>query len=78
MNQGLTQQVRVRQACSLSPYLFSVFTGGIVDYTKEGNRHLKLVGKITTPELMSPDGIGVGWLTKGNRSNSKNFARIGA
>jgi hypothetical protein len=43
--------------------LFSIFTGGIVDYIKEGNRHLKLVGKITIPDLLFPDGVAVGSFT---------------
>ena len=39
MKQWVLQQIRVRQSCTLSQYLSSIFTGDIVDYTKEGNRH---------------------------------------
>ena len=43
VKERLPQQVRVRQACSLSINLVRIFRGDIVDYTKAGNRHLKLV-----------------------------------
>jgi hypothetical protein len=52
LKQRITQQIRNRQACGLSPYLFNIVTSGILDYTKVGSRHLLLVGKITIPELL--------------------------
>jgi hypothetical protein len=54
VKQWIPQQVRNQQVCTLSPFLSSIFTGDIVDYTKEVNRHLILVGKITTSELLFP------------------------
>jgi hypothetical protein len=60
------QRRGVRQGCTLSPYLFNIFTDNIMNYESyisEGNVHAPVTGMMSIPGLLFADDLAMGSFT---------------
>jgi hypothetical protein len=53
----IEQKRGVRLGCSLSPYLFNIFIGDIMDYISKDNPHALVIGTTTIPGLLFADDL---------------------
>jgi hypothetical protein len=74
---SVTQDIGVRQGCSLSPYLSNIFIDYIIWYISDKSIHAPIGGKQTIPSLLFADDLALGSFTANSlQKGSDQMAKI--